>query len=150
MGKVKIYKLDPRIARIIATVSRLTDVPISKIRGKRKTNEIVTARRIAMVLIHSLQDADGNNDYTLTTIGSAFKKDHATVYHALKKHQDFMDTDPGYSDFFSICATTIGIDKISDSKTKDDIIAKLAQRVDYLEQENAEYEKLLTDIKEML
>lgn len=144
MGKVKIYKLDPRIARIIATVSRLTDVPISKIRGKLKTNEIVTARRIAMVLIHSL------NDYTLTTIGSAFKKDHATVYHALKKHQDFMDTDPGYSDFFSICATTIGIDKISDSKTKDDIIAKLAQRVDYLEQENAEYEKLLTDIKEML
>ena len=144
MGKVKIYKLDPRIARIIATVFRLTDVPISKIRGKRKTNEIVTARRIAMVLIHSL------NDYTLTTIGSAFKKDHATVHHALKKHQDFMDTDPGYRDFFSICATTVGIDKISDSKNKDDIIAKLAQRVDYLEQENEELQKLLTNIKEML
>ena len=142
--KVKIYKLDPRIARIIATVSRLTDVPISKIRGATKTNEIVTARRVAMVLIHSL------NDYTLTTIGSAFKKDHATVYHALKKHQDFMDTDPGYKDFYNICATTVGVDKISDSKNKDDIIAKLAQRVDYLEQENAEYEKLLTNIKEML
>jgi len=144
MGKVKIYKLDPRIARIIATISRLTDVPISKIRGKLKTNEIVTARRVAMVLIHSL------NDYTLTTIGSAFKKDHATVYHALKKHQDFIDTDPGYRDFYNICATTVGVDKISDSKNKDDIIAKLAQRVDYLEQENEEYKKTLTDIKEMI
>jgi len=144
MGKVKIYKLDPRIARIIATISRLTDVPISKIRGKLKTNEVVTARRVAMVLIHSL------NDYTLTTIGSAFKKDHATVYHALKKHRDFIDTDPGYRDFYNICATTVGVDKISDSKNKDDIIAKLAQRVDYLEQENEEYKKTLIDIKEMI
>ena len=138
MGKVKIYKLDSRIARVIATVSRLTDVPISKIRGKSRLGEIVTARRIAMVLIDSF------NDYTSTTIGAAFNKDHATVLHALKVHKDLMDVDPGYRDFFNICQTTVGVAKIADSKNKDDIIEKLAQRVDYLEQENR---SLLNDIQ---
>ena len=51
MGKVKLYKLDANVARILATVSRLTEVPISRIRGKLRTGEIVTARRICMVLI---------------------------------------------------------------------------------------------------
>ena len=52
MGKIKLYKLDANVARILATVSRLTEVPISKIRGKLRTGEIVAARRICMVLIN--------------------------------------------------------------------------------------------------
>ena len=41
MAKIKLYKLDANVARILATVSRLTEVPISKIRGKTRLEEVV-------------------------------------------------------------------------------------------------------------
>tara|TARA_R100000951_G_scaffold58086_1_gene48770 strand:+ start:3673 stop:4119 length:447 start_codon:yes stop_codon:yes gene_type:complete len=143
MGKVKVYKLDPQIGRILATVSRLTEVPISKIRGKSRLSEIVAARRICMVLISEI------GGYTLTTIGGVFNRDHTTVLHAVKQHMDYMDVDKAYRDFFNICETTVGIHKIGDSKNKDDIIEKLAQRVDFLEHENELLKEQVTNVKEL-
>lgn len=143
MGKVKVYKLDPQVGRILATVSRLTEVPISKIRGRSRLSEIVAARRICMVLINEI------GGYTLTTIGGIFHRDHATVLHAIKQHMDYIDVDKGYRDFFNICETTVGIHKIGDSKNKDDIIEKLAQRVDFLEDENKRLLEQLSNIKEV-
>ena len=143
MGKVKVYKLDPQIGRILATVSRLTEVPISKIRGKSRLSEIVSARRICMVLISEV------GGYTLTTIGGVFHRDHATVLHAVKQHMDYMDVDKAYRDFFNICEIAVGIHKIGDSKNKDDIIEKLAQRIEHLEEENSDLKEQLNNVKEM-
>ena len=54
MGKIKLHKLDMRSARIIATVSRLTEISIKDIRGKSRLREVTNARRISMVLINDI------------------------------------------------------------------------------------------------
>ena len=124
MGKIKLYKLDANVARILATVSRLTEVPISKIRGKLRTGEIVAARRICMVLIND------KLKYGSTVIVAVFSRDHATVLHAFKVHSDLMDVDKAYEEFFNICATAVGIKGMGDCNDKDEMIAKFAARVE--------------------
>ncbi len=144
MAKIKLYKLDSNVARIIATVSRLTEVPISKIRGRSRLSEIVTARRICMVLIND------KLHYSTTVNGAIFDKDHATVLHAFKVHSDLMDVDRAYEEFFNICATAIGIKGMGDSNDKDDMIAKFAARVEHLEYENNDLKEQLSKVKEIL
>ena len=73
MAKIKLYKLDSNVARILATVSRLTEVPISKIRGKTRNGEVVAARRICMILIND------KLHYSTTVNGAIFHRDHSTV-----------------------------------------------------------------------
>ena len=144
MAKIKLYKLDSNVARIIATVSRLTEVPISKIRGRSRLAEIVTARRICMVLIND------KLHYSTTVNGAIFNKDHATVLHAFKVHSDLMDVDKAYEEFFNICATAVGIKGMGDSNDKDDMIAKFAARVEHLEYENNDLKEQLDKVKEIL
>tara|TARA_R100000734_G_C3238094_1_gene43695 strand:- start:113 stop:550 length:438 start_codon:yes stop_codon:yes gene_type:complete len=144
MAKIKLYKLDSNVARIIATVSRLTEVPISKIRGRSRLSEIVTARRICMVLIND------KLHYSTTVNGAIFDKDHATVLHAFKVHSDLMDVDRAYEEFFNICATAVGIKGMGDSNNKDDMIAKFAARVEHLEYENNDLKEQLDKVKEIL
>ena len=130
MAKVKLYKLDSNVARIIATVSRLTEIPISKIRGRTRHSQVVTARRICMVLIND------KLHYSTVVNASIFHRDHATVLHAFKVHSDLMDVDKAYEEFFNICATAVGIKGMGDCNDKDDMIAKFAARVEHLEYEN--------------
>ena len=141
MAKVKLYKLDANVARILATVSRLTEIPISKIRGKTRHSQVVTARRICMVLIND------KLRYSTTVNAAIFHRDHATVLHAFKVHADLMDVDKPYQEFYGICATAVGIKNMSDANDKDDMIAKFAARVEYLEHENAELKQYLNEIK---
>ena len=144
MAKVKLYKLDSNVARIIATVSRLTEIPISKIRGRTRHSQVVTARRICMVLIND------KLHYSTVVNASIFHRDHATVLHAFKVHSDLMDVDKAYEEFFNICATAVGIKGMGDCNDKDDMIAKFAARVEYLEHENEELKESIKNIKELL
>ena len=144
MGKVKLYKLDANVARILATVSRLTEVPISKIRGKTRNGEIVAARRICMVLIND------KLHYSSTVNAAIFHRDHATVLHAFKVHSDLMDVDKAYEEFFNICATAVGIKGMGDSNDKDEMIKKFAARVEYLEHENEELKEQIINVKQLL
>ena len=144
MAKIKLYKLDSNVARILATVSRLTEVPISKIRGKTRNGEIVAARRICMVLIND------KLKYSTTVNGAIFHRDHSTVLHAFKVHADLMDVDKAYEEFFNICATAVGIKGMGDCNDKDDMIAKFAARVEYLEHENEELKQQIINVKELL
>ena len=144
MAKVKLYKLDSNVARIIATVSRLTEIPISKIRGRTRHSQVVTARRICMVLIND------KLHYSTVVNASIFHRDHATVLHAFKVHSDLMDVDKAYEEFFNICATAVGIKGMSDCNDKDDMIAKFAARVEYLEHENEELKEQINKVTELL
>ena len=144
MAKIKLYKLDSNVARIIATVSRLTEIPISKIRGKTRHSEVVTARRICMVLIND------KLRYSTTVNASIFHRDHATVLHAFKVHSDLMDVDKSYQEFYNICATAVGIQGMGDSNDKDDMIAKFAARVEHLEYENQELKEQINKVSEIL
>mgnify|MGYP003155137741 CR=1 FL=1 len=144
MAKVKLYKLDANVARILATVSRITEVPISKIRGKIRQGEVVTARRICMVLIND------KLHYSTTVNAAIFHRDHATVLHAFKVHADLMDVDKTYQEFFNLCATAVGIKGMSDANDKDDLLARFAARVEHLEHENEELKLKLIQISEIV
>jgi len=144
MGKIKLYKLDANVARILATVSRLTEVLISKIRGKTRNGEVVAARRICMVLIND------KLKYSSTVNAAIFHRDHATVLHAFKVHADLMDVDKAYAEFFNICEIAIGIKGMSDSNDKDEMIKKFAARVEYLEHENEELQMQISKIQVIL
>ncbi len=144
MAKIKLYKLDSNVARIIATVSRLTEIPISKIRGRTRHSEVVTARRICMVLIND------KLHYSTVVNASIFHRDHATVLHAFKVHSDLMDVDKSYQEFYNICATAVGIQGMGDCNDKDDMIAKFAARVEHLEYENEELKEQINKITELL
>ena len=144
MAKVKLYKLDSNVARIIATVSRLTELPISKIRGRTRHSQVVTARRICMVLIND------KLHYSTVVNASIFHRDHATVLHAFKVHSDLMDVDKAYEEFFNICATAVGIKGMGDCNDKDDMIAKFAARVEHLEYENEELKEQINKITELV
>ena len=144
MAKIKLYKLDSNVARILATVSRLTEVPISKIRGKTRNGEIVAARRICMVLIND------KLKYSTTVNGAIFHRDHSTVLHAFKVHADLMDVDKAYEEFFGICEVAVGIKGMGDCNDKDDMIAKFAARVEHLEFENEDLKQQIINIKELL
>ena len=144
MAKVKLYKLDSNVARIIATVSRLTEIPISKIRGRTRHSQVVTARRICMVLIND------KLHYSTVVNASIFHRDHATVLHAFKVHSDLMDVDKAYEEFFNICATAVGIKGMGDCNDKDDMIAKFAARVEHLEYENEELKEQINKVTELL
>tara|TARA_R110000744_G_scaffold123547_4_gene228816 strand:+ start:155 stop:616 length:462 start_codon:yes stop_codon:yes gene_type:complete len=141
--KAALFKIAPEAHRAIATVSRVTGIPISNIRGKHRQRDIVNARRISMVLVNDL-----NKGYSTITIGAIFKRDHATVLHAFKVHTDLYDVDRSYQTLFDACRVAAGIEKMGDSKNKDDIIFMLTARVETLEYENQELIEQLNNIKE--
>ena len=143
MGKIKLHKLDMRSARIIATVSRLTEISIKDIRGKSRLREVTNARRIAMVLINDILR------YNLSEIGRIFGKHHATVLHTFKVHNDLWDVDKRYRQFFDLCAAALGVKGVSDSNNKDEIIEKLIARIEYLEEENRELIEQMDEIKQL-
>ena len=143
MGKIKLHKLDMRSARIIATVSRLTEISIKEIRGKSRLREVTNARRIAMVLINDILR------YNLSEIGRIFGKHHATVLHTFKVHNDLWDVDKRYRQFFDLCAAALGVKGVSDSNNKDEIIQKLIARIEYLEEENRELIEQMDEIKQL-
>jgi|TARA_R100000544_G_C2224359_1_gene59655 hypothetical protein len=143
MGKIKLHKLDMRSARIIATVSRLTEISIKDIRGKSRLREVTNARRISMVLINDILR------YNLSEIGRIFGKHHATVLHTFKAHNDLWDVDKRYREFFDLCAAALGVKGVSDSNNKDEIIEKLIARIEYLEEENRELIEQIDEIKRL-
>ena len=139
-----LFKIDPGAHRVIATVSRITGIPISQIRGINRQRIVVNARRIAMVLINDL-----NKGYSTITIGAIFKRDHATVLHAFKVHTDLFDVDKEYQNLFEICRVASGIKKMGDANNKDDVISMLTARVEALEYENNELTEQLNNVKEV-
>jgi len=136
-------KLTIEAARIIATVSRLTEIPIKEIRGKSRKRDVVNARRICMVLIN-----DGL-EYSLTENAAMFKRDHATCLFAFKSHVDLYEIDKEYRRFFDVCAAAAGISGMSSANDKDEIIEKFVARIQHLEAENKGLKGQLQQIKEL-
>lgn len=148
MGEIDIEEaakvLDTHAMKIIVVVSRLTDVSIREMRGKTRASDAVEARRIAMVLIRQ------KLHYTCARIGRMFKRDHSTALHAFKVHDDLMEVDKHYQEFFSVCATSVGLEKLADANDRQDIILKMGARIEYLESENKDLKKQIDEIKFVL
>ena len=65
------------------------DVRLADLNGRRRTNQIVIPRQIAMYLARELTEA------SLKEVGGAFGgRDHGTVIHACKKVRERMEEKP--------------------------------------------------------
>jgi|TARA_R100000030_G_scaffold18227_1_gene12520 hypothetical protein len=118
-----------RVHRIMQAVSKPTGISIEDMIGSSRFTPVVEARRVAMVLIRKTLGL------TLVGTGRYFNKDHATVLHAEKKHQDLMDIDKNYREYYSVCEAAVKDDKLLKTADSRDIIIALTERVRVLEQE---------------
>jgi chromosomal replication initiation ATPase DnaA len=78
---------DSIVERIKTLVSTEENIPISLLESPSRKNEIVVARMICMILIKEF------TKLSLVNIGMHFGgRDHATVIHAIKTINDYVDT----------------------------------------------------------
>ena len=118
-----------RVHRIMQAVSKPTGISIEDMIGSSRFTPVVEPRRVAMVLMRKTLGL------TLVGTGRYFNKDHATVLHAEKKHQDLMDIDKNYREYYSVCEAAVKDDKLLKTADSRDIIIALTERVRVLEQE---------------
>jgi len=79
-------RFDPRL--IIKAVATRYNIPTESIKGKRRTNNVVVPRQVAMYLIRSL------TGIPLAEIGRYFgNRDHTTVLYACDRVKDMTETD---------------------------------------------------------
>lgn len=82
----KSLPLDPRVVQL--AVSRQFNVSVDEMVGKKRSQEIVKARQVAMYLSRELTSA------SLPSIGKAFGgKDHTTVLHSIQKITKLIESD---------------------------------------------------------
>lgn len=74
---------------VIDEVSRYYDVPVDKIKGDKRTSDIVLPRQIAMYIIRE------KTNLSLPEIGKELGgKNHTTVLHSIKKIEESIKQDP--------------------------------------------------------
>jgi chromosomal replication initiator protein len=79
-------RFDPRV--IIKTVATRYNVTPESVKGKRRTNNVVVPRQVAMYLIRTLTSAP------LAEIGRYFgNRDHTTVLYACDRVKAMVETD---------------------------------------------------------
>ncbi len=85
---IKEAALTVNIDTIQKTVSKYFQIPLSELRAKRRSKNIVLARQVAMYLSRKLANL------SLPEIGYAFGgKDHTTVMHSCRKIEDLLMED---------------------------------------------------------
>ena len=126
MGKIDEHQ---RAKRIMLAVSKPTGISIEDMKGRSRFTPIVEARRVAMVLIRKTLGL------TLVATARHFEKDHATVLHACRQHEDLMDVDRDYREYYAVCELAVENDELLKVKDSRDIIIALTERVRTLEEE---------------
>lgn len=75
---------------VLEVAAKHFDVTIEDILGKRRFIEMVSARRVYMVILHIYFD------YKLVKTGLKLARDHSTVIHAIQVHDNLLQSDPKY------------------------------------------------------
>jgi len=82
----------PTTETIQRTVAECFDLRLSDLMSKRRPQSVVVPRQLAMYFCRSL------TGQSLTTIGDAFGRNHATVIHACRSVEDRLRRDPVFRD----------------------------------------------------
>ena len=80
------------IDKIFKTVCSTFEVPMSEIRGKRRTREVVQARHMAVYLLSKLVDLPSTN------IAKLFEQDHSSILYAINSLEAKVKNDPIFRD----------------------------------------------------
>jgi hypothetical protein len=77
--------------RVFKTVCKTLNLDIALIRTPFKQHDYADARKMIAYIFHRYFK------YGVLKTGIIMNKDHSTITHAVKKHRDFMETDPQYA-----------------------------------------------------
>lgn len=80
----------PSIETIQRTVAETFDLRPADMTSKRRPQSVALPRQVAMYLCRSL------TDHSLSAIGDAFGRNHATVIHACRLVEERLQRDPGF------------------------------------------------------
>ncbi len=83
--------LSVTIDKIFNTVSATLDVPVTEIKGRRRTKEVAAARHACTYLLKKL------TDLSISDIGRALGRDHSTVLSSIKNIEDEMKINPAFA-----------------------------------------------------
>jgi chromosomal replication initiation ATPase DnaA len=100
---VLVQKQFTKIDTICEIVSGVTNIPVTRLRGKSRDDKTVDARQIAMYLCRHY------TKLSLAGIGRWFNRDHSTVIYSIETIQDRI---------FSVDATTLPILEECEKKVK--------------------------------
>ncbi len=90
---IKEKRVEFTIEHIIEIVGTYFEISEKAIKAKTRKREVVQARHLAMYYAKSYSKK------SLSTIGSAFGRDHSTVVHACKTVKNLMETDKDFRRF---------------------------------------------------
>lgn len=80
-----------RMKDVLADVAEKHGLSVQQLRGKTRKRNIAWARQEAMWRIRQIKNDDGTPRYSLPQIGAyCGGRDHTTVIHALRRHEDRM------------------------------------------------------------
>ena len=143
MAKVKNYSAETRgVAQVVGSLYGLDFEQIISINRRR---DLVDARKIMSVLLRNVYKL------TFSKIGAILQRDHTTMLHYYRDHENLMETDQDYKHFYNTALSAVGhLDKSKDLVEDVTFIEGLLSRVEVLEQEKKLWDAQKAELNRIL
>ena len=129
--KTKIMKSYRLFDEILDACAEYSNISPEDLRSRRRDRVSVDARRVAVNLFKKLRP-----NAVLATIGSIIKRDHSLVVYLLQNHDDLIETDDTYKDFYEC------MNMVFESRKDDEDKSPLEDLLEKHKELKEEYEKL--------
>ena len=134
MAKVKNYSAE--VQGVSQVVGSLYGLDFEQIISINRRRDLVDARKIMSVLLRNVYKL------TFSKIGAILQRDHTTMLHYYRDHENLMETDRDYKHFYNTALSAVGhLDKSKDLIEDVTFIEGLLERVDQLEREKEIWKK---------
>ena len=134
MAKVKNYSAE--VQGVSQAVGSLYGLDFEQMISINRRRELVDARKIMSVLLRNVYKL------TFSKIGAILQRDHTTMLHYYRDHENLMETDRDYKHFYNTALSAVGhLDKSKDLIEDVTFIEGLLERVDQLEREKEIWKK---------
>ena len=134
MAKVKNYSAE--VQGVSQVVGSLYGLDFEQMISINRRRELVDARKIMSVLLRNVYKL------TFSKIGAILQRDHTTMLHYYRDHENLMETDRDYKHFYNTALSAVGhLDKSKDLIEDVTFIEGLLERIDQLEREKEIWKK---------
>ena len=134
MAKVKNYSAE--VQGVSQVVGSLYGLDFEQMISINRRRELVDARKIMSVLLRNVYKL------TFSKIGAILQRDHTTMLHYYRDHENLMETDRDYKHFYNTALSAVGhLDKSEDILEDVTFIEGLLERIDQLEREKEIWKK---------
>ena len=134
MAKVKNYSAE--VQGVSQVVGSLYGLDFEQMISINRRRELVDARKIIYFLLRNVYKL------TFSKIGAILQRDHTTMLHYYRDHENLMETDRDYKHFYNTALSAVGhLDKSKDLIEDVTFIEGLLERVDQLEREKEIWKK---------